>query len=257
MTLLQALFLFLLGLALGSFLNVVIYRLPRGLSLVRPRSFCPRCGHGLRWYENIPLVSYLLQKGRCRSCGERISPRYPLVELSSGLLILLFFKSYGWPAGGIFYLFSLLLLAAALIDLEHRLIPDEISLGGLLVGLALSPWNPLVSPFEALSGALCGAGAFYLLGEFYAWLRGREGLGGGDHKLLGLIGSFLGPWRLFPVVFLAAASGVLAALFISLIRREPLSGRAALPFGPFLTLGALLTFCLPGSFLSFFFPPVY
>ncbi|QJA05855.1 prepilin peptidase [Thermosulfurimonas marina] len=253
----QLFFLFLLGLALGSFLNVVIYRLPRGLSLATPGSFCPHCGHRLRWYENLPLLSYLLQKGRCRSCGGIISWRYPLVELTSGLLILFTFERFGWPAGAIFYLFSLLLLAATFIDLEHRIIPDEITLGGLLLGLALSPWNPLVTPFRALVGALCGAGAFYLLGEFYAWLRGREGLGGGDHKLLALIGAFLGPWRLFPVVFLAAASGLGAALFLFLLGRRRLSGGSALPFGPFLALGALATLFLPRGALFFLFPTVY
>ncbi|RUM87251.1 MAG: prepilin peptidase [Thermodesulfatator sp.] len=250
-------FLFLLGLALGSFLNVVIYRLPRGLSLVRPGSFCPHCGHALRWYENLPLLSFLLQRGRCRGCGKPISLRYPMVELMSGLLILLAFKRFGWPAGGIFYLFFLLLLAATFIDLEHRIIPDEISLGGLVAGLILSPWNPLVTPFLAFTGALCGAGAFYLLGEFYSWIRGREGLGGGDHKLLALIGAFLGPWRLFPVIFLAAASGVLTALFLFLLYRKPLSGSTALPFGPFLAFGAGATLFLPQEVLLSLLPAIY
>ncbi len=254
---LSGILVFLLGLCLGSFLNVVIYRLPRGLSVVTPRSFCPNCGHRLTWYENLPLVSYLWQRGRCRSCKAPIDLRYPLVELLSGILALFFVLRYGLtPQAGALYLFSLLLLAATFIDLEHRIIPDEITLGGLLCGLALSPWNPLANPREALLGALCGAGAFYLIGEYYLWFRGREGLGEGDYKFLALIGSFLGPLNLIPTVFTASLWGLAGALMMALFKREKLSGEKALPFGPFLSLGALSMVIFPGLW-TFLLPPIY
>jgi len=249
---------FLLGLCLGSFLNVVIYRLPRRLSVLAPRSFCPTCGHKLSWYENIPLLSFFWQKGRCRACGRRISARYPLVEFLSGAMAFYLIIKFDLTLKAlIFYVFFLLLLAIAFIDLEHQIIPDELSLGGLLVGLLLSPFNPLVDPREALLGALCGAGGFYLLGEFYVWLRGREGLGGGDYKLVGMIGSFLGVNRLLPVVFMASLSGVLGAFFMAFINRQKLSGTSSIPFGPFLALGALLVLFFPGNFFTAFFPAIY
>ena len=246
---------FLFGLCLGSFLNVVIYRLPIGLSVVVPRSFCPFCGHSLSWYENIPLLSYLFQKGRCRRCSAKIPLRYPAVEFLAGALAFYLVAKFGLTAPAfIFYVFSLLLLASSFIDLEHRIIPDELSLGGLLVGLALSPFNPLVDPESAFLGALCGAGGLYLLGELYFWLRGREGLGGGDCKLLAMIGSFLGPKSLLPVVFLASLSGTLGALSIVLIKGRKISGSTSLPFGPFLALGALLVLILPDKLADLFSP---
>ncbi|MBX6422292.1 A24 family peptidase [Thermosulfurimonas sp. F29] len=250
-------FALVLGLILGSFLNVVIYRLPRGLSLVRPRSFCPRCKHQLRWYENIPLFSYLLQRGRCRSCGAPIDIRYPLVETLSGLLAFYFVSRYGIaPAAVGFYSFSFLLLAAAFIDLEHRIIPDEITLGGIPAGLIFSPWNPLAGPGEALLGALCGAGAFYLLGEYYLWIRKREGLGEGDYKFLAMIGAFLGPVNLIPVIFMASLWGVFGVLITGLFKKEKISGGLALPFGPFLSLGALSVVMFP-KLTAFLFPSIH
>ncbi len=243
----------ILGLCLGSFLNVVIYRLPRGLSLVRPRSFCPNCKHTLAWYENLPLLSFLWQRGRCRRCGHPIPWRYPLVELLSAFLACLMLWRFGpgFEAAG-FYAFSLLLLAATWIDAEHRIIPDEISLGGLLLGLLFSGVNPLAPPKEAFLGALAGAGGFYLLGEYYYWLRGREGLGGGDYKFLALIGSFLGLKNLLPVMFWASATGLLGAVIGALVQRKPLRGESSLPFGPFLAVGAWIVFFFPQLGTAFF-----
>lgn len=249
---------FLFGLCFGSFLNVVIYRLPRGLSVIIPRSFCPTCGHELSWYENVPLLSFFLQKGRCRACGTKISMRYPLVEFLSGALAFYFVAKFDLTLTAfIFYVFSMFLLAASFIDLEHKIIPDELSLGGLLVGLVFSPFNPLVDPKGAFLGALCGAGGFYLLGEFYFWLRGREGLGGGDYKLLAMIGSFLGLERLLSVVFAASLSGVFGVLFIALIKRQKISGTTSIPFGPFLALGALLVLLFPEKLATVFSPSIY
>jgi len=248
---------FLLGLCLGSFLNVVIYRLPRGLSVIRPRSFCPLCGHRLAWHENIPLISYLWQRGRCRGCGGRIALRYPAVELLSGAMALFFFHREGLSFSAfVLYAFSLMLVAASFIDLEHRIIPDEITLGGLLFGLLASPWNPIINPREALLGALCGAGAFYLLGEYYLWIRKREGLGEGDYKFLALIGAFLGPANLISVVFLASLWGIVGALTMAFLGKKRISGGSALPFGPFLSLGALSVVILP-KLPTLLFPAIH
>ncbi len=248
---------FLVGLCLGSFLNVVIYRLPRGLSLWGPRSFCPACRRKLPWYENLPLLSYIFLRGRCRGCGHPIPLRYPLVEFLSGALAFYFYSRFDLTFSAlILYLFTLLLLAATFIDLEHGIIPDPISLGGLILGWCTSPWNPLISPQESLLGALCGAGGFYLLGEFYYWLRGREGLGGGDYKLLAMIGSFLGWQSLLPVVFLGSLSGTLVIIPWLILSRRKLSGDTSLPFGPFLSLGALLFLFFGQTFLMRALPAI-
>ena len=244
---------FAVGLSLGSFLNVVIYRLPRGLSVIAPRSFCPACGRPLQWFENIPLFSFLLLRGRCRTCHNPISWRYPLVELLAGGLAVYFFLDYGLQVqAAVLYLFSLLLIVATFIDLEHGIIPDEITLGGTLTGLGLSPFNPLISPAQALLGAFCGAGAFYLLGAYYLWIRGREGLGEGDYKLLALIGSFLGPIYLVPIVFLGSIGGLLMVLLQALLRKQKISASHSLPFGPFLSLGALIWLLYPQPPVPFF-----
>ncbi|HFC97122.1 MAG TPA: prepilin peptidase [Thermosulfurimonas dismutans] len=248
---------FLVGLCVGSFLNVVIYRLPRGLSIVAPRSFCPGCGRPLRWFENIPLLSFLWLRGRCRTCRKPISWRYPLVEGLCGVMAVYFLKNYGISIqAAIPYLLTLLLIAASFIDLEHGIIPDQITLGGLLAGLGLSPFSPFLSPREALVGAFCGAGAFYLLGAYYFWIRGREGLGEGDYKLLAMIGGFLGPLNLIPIVFLASVWGLFITLLVALVRRERLSGGKSLPFGPFLSLGAITLLIYP-KVATFLFPPIY
>lgn len=229
------------GLCLGSFLNVVIYRLPRGLSIVRPQSFCPHCKRQIPWYENIPVLSFVLLKGHCRGCGTRISLRYPTVELTSGALAFWLVGKYGFsPQSFLFLGFLLILLASSLIDLEHRVIPDELSLGGMLAGLTLSPINPLVTLETAFLGALCGAGSLYLLGEFYCWFRKREGIGGGDCKLLAMMGSFLGPQKLIPVILWASLAGITTVLILSLARKKTVSGTTDLAFGPCLAMGAFL-----------------
>jgi leader peptidase (prepilin peptidase)/N-methyltransferase len=230
----------LLGLAVGSFLNVVIYRLPRRKSLIRPRSSCPGCGSEIRWYHNVPLLSYLMLRGRCRQCGVKISPRYPLVEACTALLFLFFFWRYGLSVTTVgFWLFGAALLAVFFIDLEHQLIPDMITIPGVGVGVVLAVVSDHLSVLSSLTGVLAGGGSFLLLAWVGQRLFKKESLGGGDIKLAAMMGAFVGPLRIFLVFVLSAVLGLLVSLVVLMIstrfRRERL-----LPFGPFLVLAALL-----------------
>ncbi len=244
----------ILGAVLGSFLNVCIYRLPREESIIWPGSHCPHCRKPLAWYDNIPLLSYLILRGRCRYCKAPISWRYPVVELATVFLAGALYMHFGLkPVYFIFLAFACALLVASFIDLEFQIIPDEISLPGILVGLASSPFNPLTTPLEALLGALCGAGGLYLVAEFYYFLTKREGLGGGDLKLLAMIGAFLGVKSLLPVLLLASFTGATAGIILTFIRKVKEVRTYALPFGPFLALGALIYLFYP-RFLAFWLP---
>ncbi len=231
---------FLFGLVVGSFLNVCIHRIPSGRSIVRPPSSCPHCGERIRFYDNIPLVSYILLLGKCRSCRGAISLRYPVVELTTGLLSLALFMRYGvHPNYFTLLTFCASLLVVVFIDLDHKIIPDIISLPGIAVGLGLSlfPFSP-VSFLESLLGVFLGGGALYLVGAAYQWLRGREGMGGGDIKLLAMIGAWLG-WRSLPfIILISSFSGTILGGGTLLLARRKLS--ETIPFGPFLVLGTLL-----------------
>ncbi len=273
----------LLGLVVGSFLNVVIHRLPRGESLVRPGSRCPACGRPIRPLENIPVLSYLALRGRCRGCGTRIPPRYPAVELACGLLFALVILRFGvGPAAGMHAVLGALLLAAAVIDLDHRIIPDELSLGGLLLGLGLvpaaawlegHPWLPAL--LRSGLGAVVGGGVLWTVGFLHArasaaagrrfehWPgEGQDlprpgeldywiwfpGLGFGDVKLMAMIGAFLGPAGVLETVVLASLLGVVFGLLTAAVRRS-----LAVPFGfgPAIAAGALLVALSPVRLLPF------
>jgi leader peptidase (prepilin peptidase)/N-methyltransferase len=230
--------LFALGLCLGSFLNVVIYRLPRNLSVAWPPSSCPGCGARIRPFDNVPVVSWLVLRGRCRDCQAPIAWRYPVVELAAGILVVVLAATLGPRAALVpAALFALALLAVALIDLDWRIIPDEISLGGALVGLFARgfSWEGVST---GLIGALVGGGALWLVAWAYRRATGIDGLGGGDVKLALMIGAFLGWPGVFLTIFGAALGGSLAgALLIALQRGDR---RTALPFGTFLAPAAVL-----------------
>ena len=226
------------GLVLGSFINVLIYRLPRGMSVARPRSHCPSCGRLVRWYDNVPVLSYLALRGRCRSCGARISPRYPLVELASGGLVLVAVARFGLTVTGVFAaVLLLLLLPLALIDLEHHLLPDVLTLPGLALGLAGGALGALVPLWDSVGGALLGAAIPYLVIVAYRLLRGVEGMGLGDVKLLAMIGAFLGWQGALLTLCLGAAAGASAGLALIVVRRGRLD--TELPFGTFLAAAAV------------------
>ena len=226
------------GLAVGSFLNVCIHRLPRGQSLNSPPSRCPHCDYQLRWFDNIPLVSYALLAGRCRKCRTRISIRYPIVELLTMGLFVLHGVVFGWTA----LLVPRLVFACAMvvlfaIDLEHHLLPNAITLPGVAVGLIASTVLP-PGIIDALIGVLIGGGVLWLIGEAYYRYSGHEGMGGGDVKMLAMIGAFLG-WKLVLVTLvLSSVVGSVIGLLVIAMRKGGM--KYALPYGTFLALGALV-----------------
>jgi leader peptidase (prepilin peptidase) / N-methyltransferase len=240
----------IMGAVIGSFLNVCIYRLPRGESIVRPPSACPQCGRRLSWLENIPIISYLLLGGRCRVCRVRISLRYPVVELVTAITFAVAWLAYGpTPLLVSRLVFACALIVLFAIDLEHHLLPNVITLPGIVVGLAFSL---LTEPgwISALVGILIGGGVLFLIAEAYFRIRHEEGLGMGDVKMLAMIGAFLG-WKLTLVTLMMAslAGSVVGVLVL-------VSGRGgwkyALPFGTFLALGAGLATTTGSSVLDWY-----
>ena len=220
-----------LGLCLGSFLNVVIHRLPRGESLVRPRSHCPRCGHAVRPWHNLPVLGWIWLRGRCADCRVPIPIRYPLVELAGGIITLAAAYACPTPTHSVAALWLLLSMTAVFfIDLDHRIIPDEISLGGTLLGLGLAHWT--IGLISALLGAAAGAGGLLLIRWGYRLTRGRDGMGLGDVKLAAMLGAFLGLPGLVLTVLFASLLGSVWGLSLVAIRRG--TGLTALPFGSFL-----------------------
>ncbi|MGQ9695722.1 MAG: prepilin peptidase [Thermodesulfobacteriota bacterium] len=232
------LIIFLLGCCLGSFLNVCIYRLPRNLSIIFPNSFCPACHLPIRPYDNIPLISFLILRGRCRKCRAKISWRYPLVEALMGIITLALFLKFG-PSP---LFFSLLSFCAALvvitfIDLDHRIIPDIISLPGIAIGVILALTGISVPLKSSLLGLLVGGGSLFALAYVYEAITKREGMGGGDVKLLAMIGAWLGWPAVLFTLFFASLFGTIIGGMVMLIQKE---GRYyAIPFGPFLAWAAL------------------
>ncbi|MGE0863052.1 MAG: A24 family peptidase [Vicinamibacterales bacterium] len=227
----------IMGLSIGSFLNVVIHRLPLGQSLVSPGSRCPKCGYVLRPYDNIPVVSWVLLSGRCRQCRAPISAQYPIVEVVTALLFILI--AWLTPVGPL--LFSRLILVAILvalfgIDLEHQILPNVITLPGIVVGLMFS----FVAPpgwQDALVGTLVGGGVLYAIAAAYYAVRREEGLGMGDVKMLAMIGAFLGWKAVLVTLVLSSFSG--AAIGLALIAAQRGGMKLALPFGTFLAVGAV------------------
>jgi len=226
-----------LGLCVGSFLNVCIVRLPNDMSLLRPPSTCPRCKYPIAWYDNIPVVSWLLLKGRCRHCGEPISVQYPIIEAAVGVI---------WVAALLFYgvtvhalaaaLFATLLLGIAVTDGRHYLIPDEYTWGGLVLGLGLSLVGGVNGFLHAVLGAGVGFVLLFAVARAGQWAFKEEAMGGGDIKMMAMVGSFLGWKGVLLTVFLGALLGSL--IFVPLSLRK----KRLVPFGVFLALGAGVTF---------------
>jgi leader peptidase (prepilin peptidase)/N-methyltransferase len=250
MELVHAILAAVVGVCVGSFLNVCIYRLPRGQSLASPPSRCPHCERPLRWYHNIPIVSWVALRGRCAHCQAPISIQYPVIELVTALvwLLIVWMTPVGW------LLASRLVLATALIglfmiDLEHQLLPNVITLPGIVAGLAFSVVAP-PGPADALLGALLGGGVLYAIAAAYYLLRKEEGMGMGDVKMLAMVGAFLG-WRavLLTLVLSSFAGAVIGVVMMGLQKG---SMRYALPFGTFLAVGALLAMLLGDQFMAWY-----
>jgi leader peptidase (prepilin peptidase)/N-methyltransferase len=228
-----------IGLCIGSFLNVCIYRLPAGKSIIRPSSACPTCGRFIRWYDNIPIISYLILRAKCRGCGAKIALRYPLVELLSGLAALSVLIQFGPHISAVIYfIFIAALLVITFIDIDHRIIPDVISLPGIPLGFVASFFLPQLRWHNSLLGILVGGGSLLLVAWGYSLVTGKEGMGGGDIKLLAMIGAFLG-WKgvLFTIM---ASSFIGTAIGLVLMVRAGKGMKLAVPFGPFLSLGAII-----------------
>lgn len=224
--------LFILGAIAGSFMNVCIWRLPRKESLVRPRSRCPSCGGAIAWYDNIPILSFLILKARCRLCKNKISAVYPIVELLSGAVAVLLYAHFGLSAKffSLWYLFGALTVVS-FIDLRFREIPDEITLSGIALGLIAGPPHFL----DSLLGVIAGGGSIYLLGLLGEFIFKKEAMGGGDIKLLAMIGAFLG-WKMaFITFFLAPLFGSIVGITLK-IRK----GAEIIPYGPHLSLAAFV-----------------
>lgn len=235
---LLALYFAALGLLVGSYLNVVIYRLPRRISTVLPRSRCPRCLFPIRPWDNIPLVSYLLLRGRCRHCGMRIALRYPLIEALTGVCFLMCYLRFGITFEGLVAAgFCASMVVLAMIDLEHYLLPDVVTLPGIVLGLALQPWLSWTTPRAALLGALLGAGLLYAVAWGWYLIRGVWGMGMGDVKMLAMIGAFLGWGGVLVTLFLSSLGGSLVGG--ALLLQGRLKMQSKLPFGVFLGFAAL------------------
>jgi leader peptidase (prepilin peptidase)/N-methyltransferase len=257
--LIEAILALLFGLLIGSFLNVCIHRWPRGRSVVRPRSHCVRCRKTIAWYDNVPVFSYLLLRGRCRYCGRHISIRYPAVELFTGLLFFYFFWKLGpGLAAAKLCVFAAILIALVFSDLEKRILPDELTLGGTLIGLALACFVPLhdessmgllwliglnldgpvLSLVESAIGAFVPAFVLWGGGWLYLKLRRREGLGFGDVKLMVMIGAFLGLQATLTTLLAGSIAGsVISLVYIWMAKKDAASYE--LPFGTFLGAAAL------------------
>lgn len=247
----------ILGAVVGSFLNVVIYRVPRGESVVRPASACPGCDRKIRPWENVPILSYLALRGRCAGCRMRIPLRYPVVEV---LTAALFVGVAGWqtpgPATPFLFFFTAALVAVAFIDFDHQIIPDPISLGGLVIGLVGSFFLP-VTVWMSLVGAVLGGGVLWALAWGYYKATGVEGMGGGDIKLAAMIGAFLGPGGVVFTLFLASVMGSVVGGVMMVAGRA--GGRTALPFGTFLAPAAVVALFAASHFFAWygtlFLPP--
>jgi leader peptidase (prepilin peptidase)/N-methyltransferase len=233
-----ALLLGVFGLIVGSFLNVCIHRLPRGESLIRPRSYCPRCRTPIRWADNIPVLSYLWLGGRCRACGTSIPLRYPLVELATMGTFVAHYAVLGWqPVLAVRLVFAAALIVLFVIDLEHRLLPNRITLPGMVVGVAASMvagpgWR------SSLGGLLLGGGLLWAVGEVYVRWRHEEGLGMGDVKMLAMVGAFLGWPQVLVTLMVGSLVGSLVGLGVIATGRGTM--KSALPYGTFLALGAMV-----------------
>jgi len=244
-----------LGLIVGSFLNVVIHRLPRRESLAMPPSHCPACRAPIRPYDNIPVLSWLVLRGRCRHCDVRISPRYPLVELLTGLLFWAASVLVADPLALAFVLlFGCAMIVVTFIDLDHMIIPDAITLPGMAVGVAAAFLGGVVEPRQAILGLVAGGGGLLAVAAAYRAATGRDGLGGGDIKLLGMVGAFLGPVGAFLTIMIGSLAGTAFAV-VYMIRSG--QGRTAeLPFGTFLAPGAVIAMLLGsrivGAYLGLF-----
>ena len=266
----ERVFVFIFGSIVGSFLNVCIHRMPLGESVVWPHSHCPKCKKKIPTYDNIPFLSFIILKGKCRFCKESISLRYPLVELLTALMFLVVFNRYGLSYDFfIFILFVCGLIIATFVDIQHRIIPDEISVGGIIFGFILTaikgfnlrPVSYDTRPlFDSLLGIIVGGGIIYLTGKLFdlVWFKilkrppiqgETESMGGGDIKLLAMIGAFLGWQKAIFVFFMAPFFGAIVGIINLAIKKDH-----TIPYGPFLSLAAIFSIFWMDKIIRLIFP---
>lgn len=243
---------FVLGAAIGSFLNVCIFRLPAKTSIVKPRSQCPYCHHPIRFYDNIPLISFIFLQGKCRDCDAAISWRYPLVELITALLALVLFIKFGLSLKFlVFFIFIAVLIVITFIDLDHQIIPDILTLPGIPISLLAAVFLAGVPWLDALLGVLIGGGILFLIAAVYELISKREGMGGGDIKLLAMIGGFLGWKSLIFILLFSSFAGAIVGIAAMIIKKQDM--KYAVPFGPFLSAAVVAYIFWGDSFTRFLF----
>ncbi len=235
-----------LGAIIGSFLNVCILRLPKGESLVKPDSHCLSCQSPILWFENIPVLSFIFLKGRCRHCHEKISRQYPIIEALSAALFVIFYHTYGFTPAGVFYLMATLaLLVVSLIDFRHQIIPDEISLPGIVIGLVASTVFPGIQAesswifgfLKSALGVVVGGGLLFLAGTIAEKILKKEAMGGGDVKLMAMVGALTGLPGVLWTVFVSSLLGSVVGVYLRMKK-----GQERIPFGPYLAVAAVLYF---------------
>ena len=239
------------GFILGSFLNVCIYRIPIKKSIIKPPSSCPLCGTGINFYDNIPVVSWLVLRGRCRNCYGHISVRYPAVEAIAGIISLALFLRYGLTLSYFLDLtFMLALIVVSFIDFDHMVIPDVISIPGIIVGVIASFLLPDLKWTASLIGIVAGGGILFITAFMFEKITGKEGMGGGDIKLLAMIGAWLG-WKLLPVIILIAAltASICGGLLMLLSKKD---SQTRIPFGPFLSYAAIACFFFGNDIMAWY-----
>jgi len=242
---------FILGLIVGSFSNVCIYRIPKNESIIFPASHCPKCHSPIKPVDNIPLLSYILLKGRCRNCKSKISIQYPIVEFLTGLIYLIFYLIYGLSIQTLIYIIlSSALIIIAFIDLNEEIVPDVVSLPGIVIGFIVSFFVPYISFINSGLGVIVGGGIILIIGMAGSVIFKKEAMGGGDVKLAAMIGAFLG-WRFIIIsLFLGFFLGALAGIILILSKIK--SREDAVPFGPFIVLGSFITLLWGEQIISWY-----
>ncbi|MCP4345607.1 MAG: prepilin peptidase [Desulfobacterales bacterium] len=244
--------LFLFGLCIGSFMNVCIYRIPVSKSIVHPRSMCPRCGTMIKSYDNIPVFSYLWLRAKCRYCSVHIPVRYPMVELASGLFAVCVFLRFSLtPEAVVYYAFISCLLVITFIDIDHQVIPNIMTLSGILIFFLGSFALPDMTYKDALLGMLVGGGSLFAVAWLYRKITGKEGMGGGDVKLLAMMGTVIGWEGVVFTIFVSSAVGTLVGIIVMLHTRKTM--KLAVPFGPFLSVGAITYLFLGREIINWYF----
>ncbi len=243
-------FVFVLGTMFGSFFNVCIYRLPKELSVIKPRSFCPNCKKTIPWYYNIPIFSWLYLRGKCAYCGAKISFRYFFIEFLTGLIFAFGVYKFGVSFKALeFILLASIMLILFFTDLDERILPDEITLGFIPIGLIFAYFSPDRGFVESLVVGVVGAGLLFLLAYIYLKIKGIEGMGMGDVKMLALMGTFLGK-QAFLALMIASVVGTIVGLFIIYVLKK---GRQyEIPFGCFLSIGTIITYLYGNDIVHYY-----